>query len=230
MRYLGEHRTPGFTRFALGVMNAGADLRVLGACALVALVLAVAFRAWRPALGGVVAVVAASVIASALKDVIQRPRPAGALTLVDPGGYAMPSGHAARAAALSVAVLVGLRLAPGVARRLAVGVLVVLNLVLGVLLVYLGTHWPTDVLAGWALGALVGWLAPLLMLRLLALDSPGPDSPGPAEPEAGGLHPAGVGRDVRGEDGPYAAGAPRHDGRRGAHDAGPGYEAPPAGG
>ena len=174
MRYLAEHRTTWFTRFATDVMTAGTDLRLLGWAALVALALAVVFRAWRAALAGVVALAAASLLVSALKDVVQRPRPAGALTLVDPGGYAFPSGHAARAAALSVAVVVGLRLAPGLARRVTLGVVVLLNLVLGLLLVYLGTHWPTDVLAGWALGSLVGWLAARLALRLPPLRSARP--------------------------------------------------------
>jgi membrane-associated phospholipid phosphatase len=150
-------------------MHVGGNLPLLGAGVLVALVVVAALRAWRPFAAGVVALVVASLLTTALKDVVQRPRPAGALTLFDPGGYAFPSGHAARTAALCVAVLVTLRLATGGVRRLAVGLVVLMNVVLGVLLVYLGTHWPTDVFAGWVLGAAIGWLVAQLALRVVPL-------------------------------------------------------------
>ncbi|HYJ74027.1 MAG TPA: phosphatase PAP2 family protein, partial [Kineosporiaceae bacterium] len=61
------------------------------------------------------------------------------------------------------------RLATGGVRRLAVGLVVLMNVVLGVLLVYLGTHWPTDVFAGWVLGATIGWLVAQLALRVVPL-------------------------------------------------------------
>jgi membrane-associated phospholipid phosphatase len=169
MRFVTAHRTPGMTGFATDVMNAGGNRVVLAVCCLLALVLVVAFRATRVAVAGVAALVVATLLTPALKDVVERPRPAGALALVDAGGYSMPSSHALQAAALSVAVVVAMRLGPAVGRRVALGVVglvVAANVVLGVLLVYLGTHWPTDVLAGWVVGALVGWLIAQLVLRV----------------------------------------------------------------
>jgi undecaprenyl-diphosphatase len=166
MRFVSAHRTPGMTEFATDVMNAGGDRLVIGACALVALVLVVAFRAGRMGVAGVAALAVATLLAPALKDVVERPRPAGALALVETGGYAMPSSHALQAAALSTAVVLTLPLGSAVGRAVVVGVVAALNVVLGVLLVYLGAHWPSDVLAGWVVGSLVGWLVAQLVLRL----------------------------------------------------------------
>ena len=206
MRFVTEHRTPGFDRFALDVMHAGGDPRVLGAAALIAMFLVAATGAWRPALAGVVALATASLVATALKNAIGRPRPGGALTLFDPGGYSMPSGHAARAAGLSVAVVVALHLGTRLLRRLVVGVVVLLNVVLGVLLVYLGTHWPTDVLAGWALGALIGWVCARLVLTLWP-----PPSVRAPEPASRGDDAARGGGRVREQDDAYPARTPGDD-------------------
>ena len=88
----------------------------------------------------------------------QRPPVAGAL-IARPGGYAFPSGHAL-AAVLLYGVLAfllvrsqsnrGARIA---ATRRPVAIIVLV----GLSRVYLGVHWPSDVLAAWVLGGV--WLA-----------------------------------------------------------------------
>jgi membrane-associated phospholipid phosphatase len=169
MRFVSEHRTLGMTRFATDVMNAGGNRAVVGMCGIAALILVVAFRAVRVAVAGTTALVVATLLSPALKDVVERPRPPDALALVEAGGYAMPSSHALRAAALSVAVLVVLRPGSPVGRAVVfglVGLVAAANVLLGVLLVYLGAHWPTDVLAGWVVGSLIGWLIAQLVVRL----------------------------------------------------------------
>jgi undecaprenyl-diphosphatase len=98
-----------------------------------------------------------------LKLVFGRERPPVAMHAVEVGNASFPSGHA------MLSAIVYLTLATLVAhfadrRRektyaLAAGAFVTLTV--GVSRVYLGVHWPTDVMAGWALGAawaMLWWL------------------------------------------------------------------------
>jgi len=109
-------------------------------------------RPWKDAWRGPAAVAAAGLVCVPLKIWIARPRPAGVLPDVRVVGErllvgSMPSGHTAAAFALGMWLLLE-------DRRLGVPALVAAILV-GVSRVYMGAHWPTDVLAGALLGALV---------------------------------------------------------------------------
>jgi membrane-associated phospholipid phosphatase len=161
MRFVAAHRTPALTTVAEAVETAGDSRQVLWVLVTAGLAVVVALRVWRVGAAGVVALVAASLAADALKTLVQRPRPDAGLAMLPLDGWAMPSGHAARVAAVSVALLVaagwsasGERRAWALALAWTVGVV---NVAIGAFMVYLGAHWPTDVLAGWALGAGVGW-------------------------------------------------------------------------
>ena len=103
----------------------------------------------------------------AVKQLVARPRPPLALALVDTHSQlGFPSGHAAQAAACwgVLAWLVGGLPAWRRAWPMAVGAwtaALLVALAVGGSRVYLGVHWPTDVLGGWALGGL--WLAVVLV-------------------------------------------------------------------
>jgi undecaprenyl-diphosphatase len=129
---------------------------------LAAITLAVAGFLWLQGNRGSMWLVLASVgggqaLSSLAKHGFDRPRP----DLVPHGMVtytaSFPSGHSMMAAItyLTLAALVA-RVQPTHARRAYVLALaVVLVLAIGVSRVYLGVHWPTDVLAGWTAGA--GW-------------------------------------------------------------------------
>jgi membrane-associated phospholipid phosphatase len=122
---------------------------------LVALVLA-GLRDRRAALGLLVAYAATQAIVTLVKVLVARDRPAGSDPLDHVGGYAFPSGHSATAVAVygALALIAARHLGPR-ARVAAIALAIVLAAVVGTTRVYLGVHYPTDVLGGWLLGTAV---------------------------------------------------------------------------
>jgi membrane-associated phospholipid phosphatase len=100
----------------------------------------------------VAGILTAEAVLQLLKVLIHRPRPELFFGLVPAETYSFPSGHAF-VPAVYFGILAGI-LGAGARWRAAV---VVLAALLGFSRVYLGYHYPSDVVAGWALA--VVWLA-----------------------------------------------------------------------
>jgi membrane-associated phospholipid phosphatase len=152
--HYAQHRAPALTEFMVWVSRLHQTVVVLAATAAIALW--VALRSSRKAARPLLIVPAGMVLNVVLKDSVQRPRPHWEHALVSLPTWSFPSGHALAATVFygSLCVLV---FAQGRSRAARAAV-VVLALVMVPLVcfsrVYLGAHYPSDVVAGVAEGTL----------------------------------------------------------------------------
>ena len=95
-----------------------------------------------------------------LKELVGRARPDLWLTGPEPSGLSFPSGHATFAIVFGgiLIVVIGEAVSPAPARRAIQLFLILLILAIGASRVYLGVHWPSDVVGGYLFGgaALLG--------------------------------------------------------------------------
>lgn len=96
-------------------------------------------------------------LAALLKLLFARVRPEIVPHLVDATGLSFPSGHATNSAIVYLtlgALLANAHERPAV-RAYLIGVAMLLTVAIGVSRIWLGVHWPSDVVGGWCAGA--GW-------------------------------------------------------------------------
>ncbi len=141
--------------------NAVMHLSALGSGAVTALftLIAILFLlvARKPRLALVVLVCALGTLVwmAVLKGIYERPRPSVVTQIDPPGGLSFPSGHSMISSALylTLSVLIARVLPDRRLQRFTVAVGATLALVVGLTRMYLGVHYPSDVLGGWTAGA-----------------------------------------------------------------------------
>ena len=133
-------------------------------------------RDWRAAIFTFAATGGGLLASFLLKEFFDRPRPDLIPHEVEVFTASFPSGHAMISAVvyLTLASLVTRLMARRRLKIYAMTVAVVFTAAIGVSRVYLGVHWPSDVLAGWMAGA--SWaLACWLVASRIGLGRNGPD-------------------------------------------------------
>ncbi|QDJ10827.1 Membrane phosphatase, PAP2 family [Roseomonas mucosa] len=124
-----------------------------------------------------VSILGGTVLSLLVKLAFERPRPDVVPHMVEVFTASFPSGHAMLSAvtyltlgALMTRIQAGPRL-----KLYVMAVAVAVTLLVGASRIYLGVHWPTDVLAGWCLGAawaLSCWLVALRLQRRGQVEKP----------------------------------------------------------
>lgn len=103
-----------------------------------------------------------------VKLLVERPRPAANASLAEAQGFSFPSAHSATSVAVYATIaFILIRASRHGHSRVAIASLAgALVLAIGLSRVMLGAHYPTDVLAGWTVGALVASVCWLAVARL----------------------------------------------------------------
>ena len=104
-----------------------------------------------------IAALSSTAIYQGMKYIFQRPRPDIALRLIEESEYSFPSGHSMNCL-VSYGILAYLLLRYCENRKLAKLLSIGLGLIIiliGLSRVYVGVHFPTDVIGGWSLGIAV---------------------------------------------------------------------------
>jgi undecaprenyl-diphosphatase len=127
-------------------------------------------RKYGPALFVVLSTGLGTVVSQLLKLAYERPRPdlVDHLDVIHTASF--PSGHATMSAIvyLTLAALIVRLVEETRVRVYVMSVAVLLSVAVGLSRIYLGVHWPSDVAAGWALGAAWASLSWLVVSALRA--------------------------------------------------------------
>lgn len=147
---------PGLTAVVIPVTNAGGAVGMIALLVIVAGLLALQ-RRWRAALVFVGIVLSGRAIVELIKPLVDRPRPAFDAHPVNVSSLSFPSAHAANSMITMLAI--ALLVVPARMRTVAICLALAVTGVIGSTRPYLGVHWPSDIVGGWAFG--IAWVLTL---------------------------------------------------------------------
>lgn len=171
--YIVQHRTVVLTQIMRYITILGEIWFVVPAALLVAFILERRSRFWQASYMLVSTVLGAGICDLIFKLVVARPRPPLHWSDAPVIGFAFPSGHATLTVFYIILAYILTRTLSKKWARIAVwSGAMILVLAVGLSRVYLGVHWPTDVLGGWALAlfwsGLVVTIMPIAKIQSIA--------------------------------------------------------------
>jgi undecaprenyl-diphosphatase len=156
MRFVYEIRDDFLNVIAEFITRAGDTAVIAVICAVLA-ALPTRSRFGIPAAG---AVVAAVIVQYVVKNLVERARPDEVMWLIPEDGYSFPSGHANASFVFYLFLMILLRRyfiiggSYGAANLVSVAMPLIVA-VIGASRIYLGVHYPTDIIGGWLTGSIV---------------------------------------------------------------------------
>lgn len=174
VQYVAAHRVACLTSVMKASSTIGSELGLWIAVLIGGVILAWSTRSWRPLLLLALVMLGAVSLDRLTKLAVGRMRPYSLLWAIPALGRSFPSGHATESAAVYrtlAHVFAGTQSRSGI-KSMAYTIGIAAPLLIGISRVYLGVHWPTDVVAGWALGGI--WSATVLAWSssVRSIDSP----------------------------------------------------------
>lgn len=158
--FLRSHPGPSLRDAAFAISLLGSE--VLTVSFLLALIWLVRGRRYGAAISLALVVVGSQFLNNVLKLEFERPRPTPIPTLVPPQSWSFPSGHAMNSLAFyGFLAYLGWRLLRGRWRWVCLAGAAALVILIGWSRMYLGVHYLTDVLAGYAAGFI--WLDSVIL-------------------------------------------------------------------
>lgn len=141
-------------------------------------------RRYRALVFLLVAVIGGTLVSSILKEAFDRPRPDIVPHLAHVSTASFPSGHSMLSAVvyLTLGALLSRLIGDRRSRVYALIMAILTSVLVGVSRVYVGVHYPSDVLAGWTAGlawAVLCWLAAYRLQQRAPIVPPVPADPAP---------------------------------------------------
>lgn len=179
--WMVDHRTDAWTAVMKAVTTLGNTVTLTVIVVAVSAVLA-GLRQWRLAALVGFGSLAAGAVMVGLKNLFERERPPLPDRLLELSTYSFPSGHAMSSTVVYGLIAVAMYQCSGWVRahRWVLAAAPLLVGAIGITRIYLGVHWMTDVLAGWAFGAIYVAVLSWLVLRKVPAEPPGSRAAPPA--------------------------------------------------
>lgn len=152
MSFISAHRVGWLTVMMTNVTNLGNEWLIIFLSLASGLFFKIKIKSWRPLFLLLITVVGAGLLDQIFKSIVARPRPDELIIITQASGYAFPSGHAALTAFYgALAYLLARTQKSWEGRSFIWAAAIAVSFLVGLSRIYLGVHWPTDVLGGWIL-------------------------------------------------------------------------------